>query len=339
MGRKPQPVLEYVRLALLATVFLPIKFFGAVLCVLAFHIVCRLAVLVPADRRTMAVGELGKLMARSALLFWGYTRVDWVRTDVSPHAHVKGNFPADAATPTNGAPHAAVIVSNHVSYLDILVHMSHSAPSFVARGNTADLPLIGLISKYLQCIFVNRGFKTKTGEVAGVSGQVKERVELAALTGPDPNLRPLLLFPEGTTTNGRCLLPFKTGAFLAGAPVRPVVLEYGADRVSAAWESIDFVWHAFLMLANATHSVTAYELPVYVPSEAEKGDPTLYANNVRDMMLRVGGFKASPASLQDSRAYIALLQGRKPPKGSCAALALDGASPAEVAAGKAKKEK
>ncbi len=40
---------------------------------------------------------------------------------------------------------AAVIVSNHVSYLDILVHMSHSAPSFVARGNTQDLPLIGVV--------------------------------------------------------------------------------------------------------------------------------------------------------------------------------------------------
>ena len=32
--------------------------------------------------------------------------------------------------------------------------------------------------------------------VQGVSGQVKERIELAARTGPDPNLRPLLLFPE-----------------------------------------------------------------------------------------------------------------------------------------------
>jgi hypothetical protein len=148
---------------------------------------------------------------------------------------------------------------------------------------------------------------------------------------------------QGTTTNGACLLPFKTGAFLAGAPVRPVVLEYGADRVSAAWESINFVWHALLMLANATHSVTAYEvraqralpspglrcedcgaptqrrarraqLPVYVPSEAERADPALYAANVRDMMLRVGGFKPSPASLQDSRAYIALLQARPWPR-------------------------
>ena len=65
---------------------------------------------------------------------------------------------------------------------------------------------------------------------------------------------------KGTTTNGKCLLPFKTGAFLAGAPVRPVVLEYGADRVSAAWESINFVRHALLLLANPTHSVTAYEV-------------------------------------------------------------------------------
>ena len=68
----------------------------------------RLAVLIPADRRIMVVGELGKLMARGALLFWGYTRVEWVRTDVSPHAHVRGNFPADAAVPTNGAPHAGM---------------------------------------------------------------------------------------------------------------------------------------------------------------------------------------------------------------------------------------
>ena len=32
---------------------------------------------------------------------------------------------------------------------------------------------------------------------------------------------------QGTTTNGRYLLPFRTGAFLAGAPVQPVILKYG----------------------------------------------------------------------------------------------------------------
>ena len=32
---------------------------------------------------------------------------------------------------------------------------------------------------------------------------------------------------QGTTTNGEYLLPFKTGAFLAGEPVQPVILKYG----------------------------------------------------------------------------------------------------------------
>ena len=43
LGRKPQPVLEYIRLAVLAAVLVPIKFVGALLCVLAFHIICRWA--------------------------------------------------------------------------------------------------------------------------------------------------------------------------------------------------------------------------------------------------------------------------------------------------------
>jgi hypothetical protein len=38
---------------------------------------------------------------------------------------------------------------------------------------------------------------------------------------------------QGTTTNGEYLLPFKTGAFLAGLPVQPVVLKYG--KVCSAW--------------------------------------------------------------------------------------------------------
>lgn len=33
--------------------------------------------------------------------------------------------------------------------------------------------------------------------------------------------------PQGTTSNGTCLLPFKTGAFLAGLPVQPVIIKYG----------------------------------------------------------------------------------------------------------------
>lgn len=65
---------------------------------------------------------------------------------------------------------------------------------------------------------------------------------------------------QGTTTNGKYMLPFKTGAFLAGAPVQPVILKYGPDTVSPAWDSVTAFWHVFLMLANPVHSVTARQV-------------------------------------------------------------------------------
>ena len=61
--------------------------------------------------------------------------------------------------------------------------------------------------------------------VKGVGTIVKERISSAG-RGEAGDQRPMLLFPEGTTTNGRYLLPFKSGAFLAGYPVQPVILHY-----------------------------------------------------------------------------------------------------------------
>lgn len=65
-----------------------------------------------------------------------------------------------------------------------------------------------------------------------VSDAVRRRMDDVA-TGRLPGTRPLLLFPEGTTTNGRYLLPFKTGAFLAGQPLQPVVIRYGEVSAGA----------------------------------------------------------------------------------------------------------
>ncbi|CAL8468772.1 g8313 [Coccomyxa elongata] len=305
LGAKPQPLLEYLRLAVLLVTIAPIKFASATLCVVGVHVLCRASVILPRGLQAQVVAALGKILCRLCLLCWGFVKINW--TTDEPRQLPKGVEPA-------------AIVSNHISYLDIIVHCAHSFPSFVARGNTKDLPLVGLISKHLQCIYVNRDFKK--GDVTGVSGQVKDRMELAAAGKLPPTTRPLLLFPEGTTTNGVCLLPFKSGAFLAGAPVQPVILRYGEDRVSPAWDSISPLWHALLLLANLFHSVSARELPIYYPSDEEKADPKLYAANVREMMLREGGFKPSESSLVESRAYIALLEGRKPPPKSQAAQAL-----------------
>lgn len=140
-----------------------------------------------------------------------------------------------------------------------------------------------------------------------VSDAVRRRMDDVA-TGRLPGTRPLLLFPEGTTTNGRYLLPFKTGAFLAGQPLQPVVIRYGEDRVSPAWEMIPAARHIFLMLCNPVHSVTAFELPVYYPSEEERRDPRLYAANVRKLMLEFSGLQPTAATYTDKMAYMQRLK-------------------------------
>ena len=89
---------------------------------------------------------------------------------------------------------------------------------------------------------------------------------------------------------------------------------------------------------SLTHAPLLVQLPLYVPNEAEKADPKLYAANVRDMMLREGGFFPSEASLLDSRAYIALLRGKPPPPKSRAGQVLaeqsgsNGAEPVQATA-------
>ncbi|CAL5223555.1 g6088 [Coccomyxa viridis] len=188
--------------------------------------------------------------------------------------------------------------------------MARSFPSFVARGGTESIPLIGFISQKMECLYVER--EARGDKVKGVSAAVKERMQ-HTVSGGTPVHRPMLLFPEGTTSNGEYLLPFKTGAFLAGEPVQPVILKYGKGRVSPAWDSIKAPRHLFLLLTNVLHSLIAYELPVYVPSSEEQADPALYASNVRTYMLKYSELKPSTAVLADKREYHAKLLGQTKP--------------------------
>lgn len=81
----------------------------------------------------------------------------------------------------------------------------------------------------MGCLYVDREASGRGGATGRVSDAVVQRMrDMAA--GRRPHGRPLLLFPEGTTSNGHFLLPFKTGAFLAGLPLRPVVMRYSEVR-------------------------------------------------------------------------------------------------------------
>jgi len=291
-GNVPQPLSEQILLVVLSILVLPLKVLGALSCLVTFYTFCRLSVLIPEEKRSGAVAKAGKIACRLCLLSLGFISVTWIET--GPRSSVE----------------PVAIVSNHCSWLDILVHMARFFPAFVARDSTKETPMIGLISKKMGCLFVDRERKGSTTQ--GVGGIVKERISRAA-KGEAEGERPMLLFPEGTTTNGRYLLPFRTGAFLAGCPVQPVILKYHEGRVSPAWESMDAMHHVWLILTIPIHRVTAIQLPVYKPSKEEVADPTLYASNVRKYMLESGrGLRPSTSTLAEKREFHDLLRSTKP---------------------------
>ncbi|KAK4487766.1 hypothetical protein RD792_001012 [Penstemon davidsonii] len=316
MGRGKLRLSEKFLLGLGMVVLLPMRVVAGTLLLVIYYVICRVctAFLTPyreeeqedyahmgGCRRAIIV-QSGRFLSRALLFVFGFY---WIR-GTSRSIEVDGQFNNETAPrdQSEELERPGAIISNHVSYLDILYHMYYCFPSFVAKRSVAKLPLIGLISKCLGCIYVQR--ESKSSNFKGVSGVVNERIQVAHQNKYAPKM---MLFPEGTTTNGENLLPFKTGAFLAKTPVLPVLLRYPYKRFSPAWDSISGKRHVILLLCQFVNYIEVTKLPIYYPSEQEKEHPKLYAENVRQLMAHEGNLILSDNGLAEKRVYHAALNG------------------------------
>ncbi|KAK6938788.1 Phospholipid/glycerol acyltransferase [Dillenia turbinata] len=319
MGRGELPLQEKVLLGFAILTIVPIRLILAITILVVYYLICRLCTLFSVPNRVdeqedfahmggwrrNVIVHSGRFLSRVMLFTFGFYRIPVTyRTPLEKFDNEIGQNETKDLSEELGRPGA--IISNHVSYIDILYHMSSSFPSFVAKRSVGRLPLVGLISKCLGCVFVRR--ESKSSDFRGVSAIVTERVRVKeAHQNKDAPL--MMLFPEGTTTNGGYLLPFKTGAFLSGAPVLPVILRYPYERFSPAWDSISGVRHVILLLCQFVNHIEVIKLPVYYPSQQEKDDPKLYANNVKKLMASEGNLILSDIGLPEKRIYHAAING------------------------------
>ncbi|XP_071923622.1 lysophospholipid acyltransferase LPEAT1 isoform X4 [Coffea arabica] len=323
MGRGDLPWVEKLLLGLALVTLVPLRLVSGLTVLVLYYFICRIctAFLAPNREdeqedyahmggwRRAVIVQTGRFCSRALLFIFGFywiseTHRDIVDVSFNGKFGTQVSFSTESKDQSQDSARPGVIVSNHVSYLDILYHMSSSFPSFVAKRSVAKLPLVGLISKCLGCVYVQR--ESKSSDFKGVSGIVNDRIKEAH---QDKNAPMMMLFPEGTTTNGDFLLPFKTGAFLAKAPVLPVILRYPYQRFSPAWDSISGVRHVFFLLCQFVNYMEVTKLPVYHPSQQEKDDPRLYAENVRRLMAHEGGLVLSDIGLAEKRVYHAALNG------------------------------
>ena len=129
---------------------------------------------------------------------------------------------------SEGAPRpGALLLANHVSWIDILALAGASRAIFVAHSGLTVHGGLKWLCDQNDTVFITRD---RRGSVAGQVEQVR-----AAL-----GERPLTIFPEGTTNDGRGLRPFRSSLLaavepLAGeVPIQPVALDY-ADAPEIAW--------------------------------------------------------------------------------------------------------
>ncbi len=154
-------------------------------------------------------------------------------------------------------------VANHLSWHDIPILAGITGTAFVAQDGVRDWPVIGWLATLNRTIFVSRT------EKQNVAGQVAELREAIAENWS------VTLFPEGTTSDGRQLLPFKQSLFATLAPppkpmlIQPVLLDFGDVGPDIAWlgeeTGWESAWRAFTR--PGTYDVGVHFLEPFNPAE------------------------------------------------------------------------
>ena len=150
----------------------------------------------------------------------------------------------------------ALLISNHISWLDIIVIGQYLPVYFVAKSDISSWPIIGYLSRQGGTIFIRRGnkksIKATTEKMIWV---LKQNSNIVA-------------FPEGTTTLGNEVLSFHASLFqpalLTKSVIQPVVIQYeGAAKHQAPFiGEDDFVRHLIKMLCLDKVEVRLSFLPV-----------------------------------------------------------------------------
>jgi 1-acyl-sn-glycerol-3-phosphate acyltransferase len=183
-------------------------------------------------------------------------------------------------TTRGSMPHSGLLVCNHLSYLDIIVLSSIRPCVFVAKRDVAAWPLFGWLARAAGTIFVDRERRLASANVVDL---VREAVAGGSL---------VVLFPEGTSSDGSTVLPFKS-ALLESAvelrcPVGAGAIDYGLDDGSVAdevcyWRDMTLVPHLLnLFFKREIRSMCSFSLP-----RIRAGDRKEIAHELREEIIRM----------------------------------------------------
>lgn len=182
------------------------------------------------------------------------------------------------AAPTKEAP--ILVIAPHSTIVDAAFLFYHGCqnniPAPISAKENGNAFIVGRLLRVCNPIFVSRTDENSK------KYSIEEITRRANLPESYPQT---MIFPEGTNSNRKSLIKFKPGAFLPGVPVQPVVLRF------KMWDTITWTFNGstipallFFTLCQFCISMEIEYLPVYVPTDDEKKNTMLFADNVRDVM-------------------------------------------------------
>ena len=183
-----------------------------------------------------------------------------------------------------GAPllQPGAFVANHTSWLDIFALNSGQSLYFVSKSEVSKWPVIGLLAKSTGTLFIRR--------------ESKEAVTQKKLFGQRIKMgHRLLFFPEGTSTDGMRVLPFKSALFQAffdsgsNSPcyIQPVTVTYFAPknedpRFYGWWGDMSFAVHLLKTIASRRQGSieVRYHEPLLVSNFAKRKELAAAAEKI-----------------------------------------------------------
>lgn len=168
--------------------------------------------------------------------------------------------------------HGGAIVANHSSWVDIFVMHNAAHIHFVSKSEVAKWPGIGFMAKVSGTVFIVR----KPTEAKRQQRAMAERIKAGDK---------LCFFPEGTSSDGQRVLPFKSSLFSVfhteelreSVWVQPVSITYVAPKGRAAsfygwWDDMAFFAHAKVVfgLSKGGKVVVTYHPPLKAADYADR---------------------------------------------------------------------
>ena len=195
----------------------------------------------------------------------------------------------------------SLYISNHIGYLEIITYMKEYGLGLLISYELSRAPGLGRSMLALGIFFINReDEKSRANALKILEKRANDFYNKKSFVKT-------LIFPEGTTTNGKYIAGFKKGAFISLLPVKPLLVKPCEGFVLQTNRYFSFV----RTLASLKLKVEYADLPIIKPTEymfekykdlgKEKWE--IYANVVNKMYAEIGGFKQCNIRFRDRNLY------------------------------------